>query len=126
MADPTRRSTRFSIRSKQLGQLLLESGDVQSEQVAAALQQQEQGGGLVGQILQQQGVCTAQAIGQALLKQVQVTDIRCEELQVPQEVASLLSQEFCEAEKLCPFERLGNLLCVVMGNPLNRRAITQI
>lgn len=126
MADPTRRSTRFSIRSKQLGQLLLESGDLQSEQVAAALQHQEQSGGLLGQILQQQGACTAQAIGQALLKQVQVTDIRCEELLVPHDVAGLVTQEFCEAEKLCPIERLGNLLCVVMGNPLNRRAITQI
>jgi hypothetical protein len=126
MADPTRRSTRFSIRSKQLGQLLLESGDVQSEQVAAALQYQEKSGGLLGQILQEQGACTAQAVGQALLKQVQVTDIRCEELRVSGEVSSLLSREFCEAEKLCPFERLGSLLCVVMGNPLNRRAITQI
>jgi len=114
------------MRSKQLGQLLLENGDVQAEQVAQALKQQEEQGGIVGQILQITGACTAQAIGAALLKQVQVTDIRCDELSVDPEVAELVPRELCESERLCPFERLGNLLCLVMANPLNRKAITQI
>jgi hypothetical protein len=126
MADPTRRSTRFSMRSKQIGQLLLDNGDVQSEQIAAALEQQEQSGGMIGQILQANGACNAQTIAQALLKQVQVTDVKPEELTVPYEIATLVNREFCEAEKLCPFEQLGSLLCIVMGNPLNRRAISQI
>ncbi|MCY3020170.1 MAG: hypothetical protein NTW87_14225, partial [Planctomycetota bacterium] len=126
MADPTRRSTRFSMRSKQIGQLLLENGDVKAEQIAQALKTQEQQGGLLGQILQRMGVCSAQAISAALLKQVQVTDVKCDDLAVPPEVSELVPQELCEAEKLCPFERLGGLLCVVMGNPLNRRAISQI
>ena len=126
MADPTRRSTRFSMRSKQIGQLLLENGDVQSEQIASALEQQEQSGGMIGQILQANGFCSPEAIAAALLKQVQVTDIKCDELTVQPDVAELVSREFCEAEKLCPFERLGTLVCVVMGNPLNRRAISQI
>lgn len=126
MAEATRRSSRFSTRSKQLGQLLAESGEVQAEQVAQALKVQEQQGGLLGAILCQQGVCEQGSIAQALLKQVQVTDVRCEELSVDPEVAALISPEMCETEKLCPFERIGNLLCIVMGNPLNRRAITQI
>src|SRR5436190_21807876 len=98
MADASRRSSRFSMRSKQLGQLLLENGDVQAEQVAEALKHQEQNGGLVGQILQQTGACTDQAIAAALLKQVQVTDIRCDELQVPPDVVELVQRELCEAE----------------------------
>ncbi len=114
------------MRSKQIGQLLLENGDVQSEQIASSLEQQEQSGGMIGQILQNNGFCSAEAIAAALLKQVQVTDIRCDELTVQPDVAELVSREFCEAEKLCPFERLGTLVCVVMGNPLNRRAISQI
>ncbi|HYF50896.1 MAG TPA: hypothetical protein VEJ63_15890 [Planctomycetota bacterium] len=126
MADATRRSTRFSMRSKQLGQLLMENGDVQADQVAKALKIQEQQGGMIGLIMREQGFCDENAIAAALLKQVQVTDVRCEELGVAPEVAQLVARETCETEKLCPFERLGNLLCVVMGNPLNRRAITQI
>ena len=126
MADSSRRSTRFSARSKMLGQLLLENSDVMAEQVAQALKTQEQQGGLVGQLLQGMEACSAQAIAAALLKQVQVTDVRCEELQVQPSVADLVPRELCEAERLCPFERLGGLLCLVMGNPLNRKAILQI
>lgn len=126
MADPSRRSTRFSMRSKQLGQLLLENGDVTAEQVAAALKSQEQQGGLLGQVLVANGDCAESAIAAALLKQVQVTDIKCEELIAPADVIGLVSRETCEAERLCPFEKIGNLLCLVMGNPLNRKAITQI
>jgi len=114
------------MRSKQLGQLLLENGDVQAEQVASALKQQESQGGLIGQILQEMGACTGQAVAASLLKQVQVTDIKCEELAVSPEVAELVPRETCESERLCPFERLGNLLCLVMANPLNRKAITAI
>ena len=114
------------MRSKQLGQLLLENGDVQAEQVAAALKQQESQGGLIGQVLQEMGACSGQAVASALLKQVQVTDIRCEELTVGPEVFDLVPRETCESERLCPFERLGNLLCLVMANPLNRKAITAI
>lgn len=114
------------MRSKQLGQLLSENGDVQADAVAQALKLQEQQGGLLGVILRNNGQCGENAIAQALLKQVQVTDVRCEELAVDPAVAALISREMCETEKLCPFERLGNLLCIVMGNPLNRRAITQI
>jgi hypothetical protein len=114
------------MRSKQLGQLLLENGDVKAEQIAQALKTQEQQGGLLGQVLQRMGACSAQAIQAALLKQVQVTDIRCADLAVPPEIAELVPRELCEAERLCPFERLAGLVCVVMGNPLNRRAITQI
>ncbi|HEY3321058.1 MAG TPA: hypothetical protein VGP72_11380 [Planctomycetota bacterium] len=126
MADPTRRSTRFSMRSKQLGQLLLENGDVRAEHVAQALKVQEKEGGLIGQILQRMGACPPPAIAAALLKQVQVTDVKCDELEVPPEVSILVERELCEAEKLCPFEKLGGLLCLIMANPLNRKAITAI
>ena len=126
MADATRRSARFSMRSKQLGQLLLENGDIKAEDIAQALATQEEQGGLIGGILRAQNSCDELAIAQALLKQVQVTDIRCEEVMVDPELGALIPRETCETEKLCPFERLGNLLCVAMGNPLNRRAITQI
>src|SRR5687768_7015479 len=102
MADASRRSSRFSMRSKQLGQLLLENGDVTAEQVAQALKVQEQQGGMVGQILREQGIVAEGVIAGALLKQVQVTDIKCEELAVPGEVAQLVTREMCETEKLCP------------------------
>lgn len=127
MADaPSRRSSRFSMRSKQLGQLLQEAGEVKAEHIAKALKIQEQQGGLIGQILRSMGVCKPSAVREALLKQVQVTDIHCEDLTPEPKVLTLVSRDQCETDKLCPFELVEGLLCVVMGNPLNRRAINAI
>lgn len=123
---PTRRSTRFSMRSKQIGQLLLDDNIIQAEHIAKALKTQEKKGGLVGQILRDMGCCDDGAVAAALLKQVQVTDIHCEDLSVEPAVIAKVSRAQCETDKLCPFEILGNLLCVVMGNPLNRKAINAL
>ena len=125
-APSSRRSSRFSMRSKQLGQLLQESGEVQAEHIAKALKLQEQQGGLIGQILRSMGVCSPEGVKDALLKQVQVTDVHCEDVNPAPEVLALVSREQSEADKLCPFEKISGLLCVVMGNPLNRRAINAI
>ena len=114
------------MRSKPLGQLLVENGDVSNEQVAQAVKTQETNGGMIGGILLGMGVCTPDAISHALAKQVQVTDIQCEELEGSAAAVKLVSREICNREKLCPFEVLGNMLCVVMGNPLNRKAISEI
>jgi hypothetical protein len=114
------------MRSKQLGQLLIESGDATPEKVAQALKTQDAHGGLLGSILQQLGACTPEAISHALAKQVQVTDVVCEELSVLPEVTDHVQKDFCLREKLCPFEMLGNLLCVVMANPLHRNAVLDI
>jgi hypothetical protein len=114
------------MRSKQLGQLLLENGDIQTEHLAKALKMQDQQGGLVGQILRANGACDENAVAAALLKQVQVTDIPCDEVPIAGDVADLIPRDICETDRLCPFERLGNLLCVVMTNPLNRKAINTI
>src|SRR5258708_5568358 len=123
MATDGRRSSRISLRSKQLGTLLVEAGDVQAEQVADALRTQVQLGGLIGQILQASGACEGQAIAAALIKQIQITDVQCDDMHPGPEVMQLVPRETCETARLCPFERLGNLLCVVMGNPLDRKSI---
>ncbi|MEI6232118.1 MAG: hypothetical protein WCT04_03645 [Planctomycetota bacterium] len=114
------------MRSKPLGQLLVENGDATSEQVSQALKAQDKEGGLIGGILLRMGACRADAIGHALHKQVQVTDVQCEEMNGSDAAVKLVSKEICTREKLCPFEVLGNMLCVVMANPLNRKAILEI
>ncbi len=126
MTDLARRSSRTSMRSKQLGQLLAENGDVTTEQVAKAVKAQEQSGGMFGAILQRMGACGPDAIGHALARQVQVTDIQCEDVNSADDAIAHVPMDYCLKEKLCPFECLGNMICVVMGNPLNRKAIQDI
>jgi len=126
LASQPRGSSRFSMRSRKLGQLLLEGGDIKPEQLAQALRIQTQKGGPLGRILQELGVCQAAAVETALHRQVQITDVRCEELNIPPDVLAKVPRAQCESEKLCPFEVIGSHLCVVMGNPLNRAAVNAI
>ena len=126
MTQPSRRSNRFSLRSKQLGQLLVEAGQIQQDQIDQALATQETSGGMLGQVLREIGACDEIAIAGALLKQVQVTDVNCDELTVPPELVQAIPLDTCIAKRLCPFEKLGNLLCIAMANPLDRPAINAV
>ena len=126
MAQSNNRSSRSSMRSKQIGQLLVESGDASTEQIAMALKSQEAHGDMLGVVLRNMGVCNENAIAQALAKQVQVTEVQCPELTADAHALEGVSKEFCLHEKLCPFESLAGLRCVVMGNPLNRKAVNDI
>lgn len=114
------------MRTKQIGQILVEAGDVTPEKVNEALRRQDASGGILGAILREMGACSDHAIAQALAKQMQVTEVQCEELTATEDSMQGLTEDFCLHEKLCPFELLGNMLCVVMGNPLNRKSITDI
>ena len=109
MTDLNRRSSRASMRSKPLGQLLVENGDATSEQVSQALKAQDKEGGLIGGILLRMGACSPDAIGHALFKQVQVTDVQCEEMNGSDAAVKLVSKDLCAREKLCPFEVLGKI-----------------
>lgn len=114
------------MRSKLIGQILVEAGDCTADHVNEALRRQDARGGILGAILREMGACTDQAISHALAKQLQITEVQCEELTAAEDSMQNLTQDFCLHEKLCPFELLGNMLCVVMGNPLNRKSITDI
>src|SRR4051812_15131355 len=104
MADDFRNQGRFGSRSRQLGQLLVESGDITSDRLSRAVSAQEASHEMLGKILQREG-CSEAAIAQALAKQIQVTDVRCESFTVPDVVYGLVSRDVCDTEKLCPFER---------------------
>jgi len=113
-------------RGTPIGDLLIEAGAINSEQLASALRLQQQRGGLVGQILVEMGACRSEDIAAALAKQFRFTQVDMATV-VPRFDALLhLTGQKCRDLKLIPFERLGQLLCVAMVNVLNRKAITQV
>ena len=59
-------------RGNEIGQVLLQNGDIKPEDLRAGLRLQEQHGGQIGRILVQMGACDERAIAQALIKQLQL------------------------------------------------------
>ncbi|HTL51102.1 MAG TPA: hypothetical protein VL860_00860 [Planctomycetota bacterium] len=122
----TRRSARASLRSMPIGETLQEAGTISPEQLSKALKYQEQRGSLLGQILVRMGACKPEDIAAALVKQFNVTDVPLKQIGLSISTALLVGRDYCTASKLLPFEVVGNLLCLAMANPLNRKAIAKI
>ncbi|MGH7142611.1 MAG: hypothetical protein ACREJ2_00585, partial [Planctomycetota bacterium] len=122
----TRRSARASLRSMPVGEILQEAGLISPEQLSKALKYQEQRGSLLGQILVRMGACKPEDIALALGKQFNVTDVPLKQIGLSISTALLVGREYCTQSKLLPFEVVGNLICLAMANPLNRKAITKI
>lgn len=122
----TRRSARASLRSMPIGETLQEAGLISPEQLSKALKYQEQRGSLLGQILVRMGACKPEDIALALSKQFNVTDVPLKQIGLSISTALLVGREYSTQNKLLPFEVVGNLLCLAMANPLNRKAITKI
>ncbi len=127
-AAPSRssRKKRVSLKNKQVGALLIKAGDVTEANVKEALAIQAEKGGLLGQILVELGYCTKGEIGKVLKKQRTITTVELTNLHFDPEALELLSRDFCERNRLIPFEKAGNQLCVAMANVLDPQAKTDI
>lgn len=117
---------RVSMQGKQLGSLLIKNNAITETQLEKALSQQEEEGGLLGQILVSLGICGKSAIGAALKKQRTITTVTLDQANFDLGVLELLPRSFCLKYRLIPFEKLGNHLCVAMSNVLDTQAKTDI
>lgn len=118
----TGRRIRTSPPNKQIGQLLLAKKSITEEQLNRALKTQSKEGGLLGQILVAQQSCDKGAIGAALKKQLAITTVLLDRVKFDPEAIKLLPRSFCERNRLIPFEKIGNQLCVAMSNVLDAQA----
>jgi tetratricopeptide (TPR) repeat protein len=125
-AAATRTSTRASGRGKQIGELLIQSGAINTEQLTKALRTQEAQGGLLGRILVQMGACSTEDIAGGLAKQVRFTNVDMTTLVPTSESLMVFSDAKCRDNKLIPFECVGQYICVAMTNVLNKKALTQV
>lgn len=125
-AEATQRKVRKSTPNKQIGQLLLAAGKINEQQLNKALGIQREKGGALGQILTGLEVCNKGDVAAALKKQRTITTINLHTLKFDREALALLSREFCEKNRLIPFELAGNQLCIAMSNALDTLAKNEV
>ncbi len=117
---------RTSTKSRQLGQLLLKHESIQQRHLDEALDEQQRNGGLLGQILVRLGHCEKADIGRALARQRTITTIDLDDVAFEKEALAMLPRELCAEQRVLPFEKMGNLLCVAMTNVLDATTKTRI
>jgi len=112
--------------TKQLGELLVERGIINEEQLNKALKVQKERGGLIGQVLVMLGYTKEEEIAQALTVQYGFPYLPLECYEVNVEAMKIIPQNVAEQYNLIAIDRIGDLLTIAMSNPLNVQAVEDI
>ncbi len=120
------RRKRASMKGKQIGQLLVKAEAITEDHLNRALDVQEKEGGMLGQIMVRLEICTRADVGSALRKQRTITTVELANVTFDPEATGLLEKDFCVQNRLIPFEKIGNQLCVAMANVLDTQAKNDI
>ncbi len=103
-----------------IGEILVGRELVTAAQLAHALSVQKAGGeGFVGEILARLGYVSEMDIVTALVVQCNLPYIAVTRYLVEPEVLRLIPADMARRNRLVPLDRIGNILSVVMQNPLD-------
>jgi len=114
------------ISNKHLGELLVERGVIDREQVAMAMAYQNEKGGLIGEILVELRFATEEDITQALTCQYGFPYLPLSNYEIDQEVINSIPLDVCKKYCLIPIDKIGKSLTVAMANPLNASAVENV
>ncbi len=113
--------------NKHLGELLIERGVLNRDQLAEALEYQKQNPGvLLGEALVQLQYSTEEDIAQALTCQYGFPFLPLSNYEVDKEVLSSVPSNICEQFCLIPIDKIGKSLTLAMANPLNVKAVEDV
>lgn len=114
------------IINKQLGQLLIERGIINSRQLDEALAMQQKRGGLIGEILVELGFAREEDIAQALTAQYGFPYLPLADYDINPEIINIVPGRVARQYLLIPIDKIGNNLTLAMSNPLNAQAIEDV
>lgn len=110
----------------QLGKVLLQKGIISEEQLEHALKAQKEGQGLLGELLVTLGYATEEDIVQALAIQHDFPYLPLANYEVDAEVIKLIPEDFARKNHILPVDKMGDILTVVIDNPLDQSAVKDI
>ncbi len=109
-----------------LGEVLLKRNIITIDQLEKALNIQKKEKRYLGEILVEQGFADEREIVVALVVQCNFAYIAIDKYDIDQSVLRLVSQESVEKFKVIPLDRVGDVLSLVMVNPLDDVAINEV
>lgn len=110
---------------KRLGDLLIESGLINTEQLKTTLEQKNPGQKL-GTALIERGYISEQQLIDALSDQLSIPQVHPAGIVIDKSTAELIDQEFARRNELIPYKKKDGRLFVAMANPLDLFAIDDL
>jgi type IV pilus assembly protein PilB len=112
--------------NKQLGELLMEHGIINEQQLQKALSVQKEKGGLIGELLVALGFAKEEDIAQAITVQYGFPYLPLSSYEIGLEITALIPVRVAKQYLLIPIDKIGNNLTIAMANPLNSIAIEDV
>lgn len=114
------------IINKQLGELLIERGVINQQQLEKAIDSQKVKGGLIGEILVELGFAKEEDIAQSLTAQYGFPYLPLGNYDINPDIISVVPSRVARQYLLMPVDKIGNNLTLAMSNPLNIQAIEDV
>ena len=103
-----------------IGEILIKRKRITKEQLDHALEAQKKENCFLGEVLVKLGYVEERDIVAALVVQCGLPYIAVNKYSIDPEVLRLIPKEVAQKEKVIPLDRIGDVLSVVMTNPLNQ------
>lgn len=113
-------------KNRRLGDILMTSGLITDAQLQNAVVYQKEHGGKIGEALVKLEFVTEAQIATALERQIGITHINLDKVQIQPDAPRLVSQRIARRHTLIPIEIRGSVLTVAMADPLNIFAIDDV
>lgn len=111
---------------KQIGDMLIERRIITPSQLATALEEQKKKSGYLSQHLIALGFATELDIATCISNQYNIAYLPLKNYSIPQEVLELVPLKWIKIYTLLPVDHIGNVLSVVMADPLNEGVIQML
>lgn len=105
--------------AKKIGELLVEAGMIEAEQLSRALDDQRQSGERIGAVLVRLGYIDEDVLVEFVAKQFHVPQVHVGKLNIPKDVLGLIPLDIARKYQAIPFGLMGNTLNVGMADPGN-------
>lgn len=119
----------FNRKKLRLGDVLVNSGVITTEQLQKGLELQKGSGRKLGETLVDEGITTEENIAKALSSQLGYEMVDLQDVSIDEEILKLVPPNILKKHKMIPFEysRSGmNVLRVAMSDPMNMAAMDDI
>lgn len=125
-ARPGARSALDGATRRRIGELLVDAGLIDTEQLAKGLAAQGQRGTKIVETLIALGFLTAEVFVDFLARQPGVASIDLSKYEIPRELIALIPREMAVQHEIFPIDKLGRLLTVGMVCPLDSSTVEKI
>ncbi|MFH1687140.1 MAG: ATPase, T2SS/T4P/T4SS family [bacterium] len=111
---------------RRIGDVLVENGQITTEQLQEALELQRRSGRRLGEILVELGYLTEEQMTLAMSERLDIPKISLGQMVIDPSVVQAVSVDVARRYTLIPIFEIGNVLTLAMADPLNVIAIDEV